>query len=531
MARRVLIIGGGITGLTVAHECIEAGAEVEICEKELRWGGKAVSYRLDAKERLAGVPVEHSLRNFSSVYFSLFETMLRIPYDNRTAFDTLRPVPGIALSGPNGVVTRLSTALGQPAWRQGFDLYRAMRGFGVPRRDCAFLCSRIGCYILGNRSLRAAAATTRFDEHFQFTRRSRAFADFMLAFADIAFAAKPDASAATVIELFALVILARFINPYGLAYRINITRGPVNECLLDPWVAYLRERGVRMHLSTRAIAIEWTGLAERSAIGAIRFADGSQRSADAYVLAVPPPAIAEMVPTLYADSILPDMRREWSAGIQLVLGRIPEEITERDCFTMFLASPWAIITVLEAPPLWEGVPMPPGVAGVLSATISRFDNPGIVHRKPFSRCDEHEVLDEVLAQIGLRDRSAVIGMHAGSLLRRISTTEFTIGADEGFRGWEAMTIDDSGKLWATSAALCIYSPKSGIRGAPVTTPLPDLFLAGEFTGTTMKIPTMEKASQAGKLCSAAVLAQLELPYDRARCDPPYSGLARRLLQI
>ncbi len=401
MARRVLVIGGGITGLTVAHECVEAGAEVEICERELRWGGKAMSYRLDANERMAGVPVEHSLRNFSSVYFSLFETMRRIPYGHHTTFDALRPVPGVVLSGPNGFKMRLSTALDQPAWRQGFDLYRAMRGFGVPRRDFAFWCSRIWRYILGSRSLRAAVAATRFDEHFQFGRRSRAFADFMLAFADIAFAAKPDASAATVIELFALVMLAQFINPYGLAYRINITCGPVNECFLDPWVAHLRRRGVTMHLGAPAIAIEWTGPAERSTVGAIRFADGSRRSADAYVIAVPPPAIAEMVPTLYAGSILPHMRREWSAGIQMVLGRIPEEIVERDCFTMFLASPWAIITVLEAPPLWAGVPMPPGVAGVLSATISRFDNPGVVHGKSFSQCDEHEVLEEVLAQIGL----------------------------------------------------------------------------------------------------------------------------------
>jgi uncharacterized protein with NAD-binding domain and iron-sulfur cluster len=530
MAGRVLIVGGGITGLTVAHECIEAGAEVEICEREQRWGGKAVSYRLDAQHEIAGVPVEHSLRNFGSVYFSLFDTMRRIPCDKGTVFDRLCPVPGIVLRGPNGVATRLTTALDSPAWRQGFDFYRAMRRFGVPRRDCVFWCRRIGHYILGKKSLRAAVAAARFDEHFQLNRRSRAFADFMLAFADIIFAAKADASAATVIELFALVMLARDINPYRLAHRINITRGPVNECFVDPWTAYLRRQGVRMHLGMPAVAIEWTGAAEQSGVGAIRFSDGSQRKADSYVLAVPPSAIATLAPKVYAGSALPQMRQEWSAGIQLILGRIPADVVERDCLTMFLASPWAIITLLEGPPLWAGVPMPPGVAGVLSATISRFDTPGIVHHKPFKHCNEREVLEEVLAQIGVSDRAAVIGMHAGSL-RRLSAADFTSGAHGPFRGWEAGAPDDNNLLWATSAALCIYGPESGIRGAPVTTSLPELFLAGEYTGTAMKIPTMEKANQAGKLCAASVLGRLDLPYDRTRCIAPYTGLARRLLNV
>ena len=141
------------------------------------------------------------------------------------------------------------------------------------------------------------------------------------------------------------------------------------------------------------------------------------------------------------------------------------------------------------------------------------------------------VLDEVLAQIALSDRGAIIGMHAGTLLNRLSAAALADGANGVFRGWEAGAADSSGHLWATSAALSIFSPESGIKGAPVTTSHPDLFLAGEFTGTAMKIPTMEKANQAGKLCAAAVLASLGLQYDQSRCIPPVSRLVRRLLRI
>src|SRR5208282_1733867 len=104
-------------------------------------------------------------------------------------------------------------------------------------------------------------------------------------------------------ELFALVMLARYINPYSLTHRINITRGPVNECFVDPWAALLRHLGVTMHLGARADSIEWTGSSAGKHIAAIRFADGERRTADAYVLAVPPLTIGELAPDLYANSI------------------------------------------------------------------------------------------------------------------------------------------------------------------------------------------------------------------------------------
>ncbi len=64
----VAIFGDGISGLTVAHECAEAGLSVVIYEKMSRCGGKAVGYRLPEGHAFAGWPVEHSLRVYGCSY-------------------------------------------------------------------------------------------------------------------------------------------------------------------------------------------------------------------------------------------------------------------------------------------------------------------------------------------------------------------------------------------------------------------------------------------------------------------------------
>ncbi len=72
--KKVVIVGAGISGLTVAHELVEKGFEVEVYEKGSVAGGMARSTRT-AK----GVPSEHSWRGYGPFYYNAFEIMSRIP--------------------------------------------------------------------------------------------------------------------------------------------------------------------------------------------------------------------------------------------------------------------------------------------------------------------------------------------------------------------------------------------------------------------------------------------------------------------
>jgi hypothetical protein len=75
---KVVIIGAGISGLTVAHELVEKGFEVEVYEKDSIAGGMARSTRTPP-----GVPSEHSWRGYAPFYYNAFEIMSRIPIQKK----------------------------------------------------------------------------------------------------------------------------------------------------------------------------------------------------------------------------------------------------------------------------------------------------------------------------------------------------------------------------------------------------------------------------------------------------------------
>jgi uncharacterized protein with NAD-binding domain and iron-sulfur cluster len=530
--RRVLVLGGGVTGLTVAHECQEAGAEVILCEKDSHWGGKVLAYRLGAGSLAPGAPVEHSMRTYHSSYFSLFETMRRIPRASGSVFNTLSPVAASTLidGGRNRArrSIRIDSSLAYPAWRRSIDLCRAMRLFGVPWSDIFAWSIIVGRYILGGESHRKRVAALRVDEYLQLDRRSEALATFVLSMADIVFAAKRDASAAVVIDLFVRVVLVRHGTANEMISMTNVTNGPVNECFIDPWVAHLKRMGVEMRARACAVAVEWRGDGDERAPVAVRFDDGSRIEADAFVFAVTPSAMASLLPDFYATSTLPSMRREWSVGVQFFCRRFPDNLAPRDAFSLLVGSPWAIIYMIEAPPLWRGVEMPPQMEGVLSVTVSSFDTPGVVHGKTFWQCSWEEVQDEILAQIGVVAHDLILGAHMDPTVRRMPEAEFLAGRNGEYRDWQVSPATD-GHVWTLAAPLWIFGPETSFAGMPVKTDYPNVFVGGEFTGTHTKQPTMEKASQAGKLCAAAVLEALGLNYDRSRLERPLSSAFARWL--
>ena len=83
---KVAILGGGVAGLTAAHELIDRGFVVEVYEKGKALGGKALS---DGKPGSAtppqlNLPGEHGFRFFPGFYQHIPDTMKRIPFPPNT---------------------------------------------------------------------------------------------------------------------------------------------------------------------------------------------------------------------------------------------------------------------------------------------------------------------------------------------------------------------------------------------------------------------------------------------------------------
>src|SRR5215468_6861177 len=87
MPGTVAILGGGVGGLSAAHELAERGFAVTVYESRARFGGKARSYGAPhtGQGGRADLPAEHGFRFFPGFYRHLPDTMRRIPYQGQQA--------------------------------------------------------------------------------------------------------------------------------------------------------------------------------------------------------------------------------------------------------------------------------------------------------------------------------------------------------------------------------------------------------------------------------------------------------------
>jgi uncharacterized protein (TIGR02217 family) len=92
-APRVIVIGGGVAGLTVAHELADRGFAVSIYEARRDFGGKARSQPVPGTgtNGRRDLPGEHGFRFYPRFYRHVTDQMARIPVGERTVADFLRP--------------------------------------------------------------------------------------------------------------------------------------------------------------------------------------------------------------------------------------------------------------------------------------------------------------------------------------------------------------------------------------------------------------------------------------------------------
>lgn len=83
----IIIIGGGISGLTTAHELCMLGYKVTIIERNDIVGGLARTYQ-NKENKIC--PYEYSWRAYASFYYNVYNIMKQIPYDgNLSVYDKL----------------------------------------------------------------------------------------------------------------------------------------------------------------------------------------------------------------------------------------------------------------------------------------------------------------------------------------------------------------------------------------------------------------------------------------------------------
>jgi 15-cis-phytoene desaturase len=499
MPQTVAILGGGVAGLSAAHELCERGFHVSVFERKSIFGGKARSLSVpdthtgDRKD----LPGEHGFRFFPGFYKHLIDTMKRIPYDgNSTVENNLVNATRILVARAGLPPLDLLARLPQNCQDWVVALHTVLTGIGVSDDEVWFFIDRLLVLL-------TTCPERRLKEYEQVTwwnfigaeQRSREYQTLLaqgLTRSLVALRAE-DGSARTVGYIL-LQLFAGIISPTGFDRLLN---GPTNEVWLSPWVAYLRNKNVTLE---NGVTIKQFLVAPSGITGVVAEQAGQVLSitADYYVAAMPieimsglvTEALARLAPSLAGLSAL---KTKWMNGIQFYL---KTDLPLDPGHTLYADSPWALTSISQKQ-FWKNAPLSDygdgGLGGILSVDISDWDSPGIRFGKPARACAAKEIKEEVWAQLKVH-----VNVGGATAIQDDNLAGWFLDPDIEFPNQSAVTNQEP--LLVNTAGSLQYRPEA-------VTKLPNLFVASDYVKTYTDIACMEAANEAARRAVNGILLQ------------------------
>jgi uncharacterized protein with NAD-binding domain and iron-sulfur cluster len=426
MKKKVVILGGGVAGMSAAHELVERGFNVVVYDTRDIPGGKARSIPvpgsgIDGKKSLPG---EHGFRFFPGFYQHITDTMKRIPYKNnqRGVFDNL--VDATRIYVPRFEKAGLELPAKVPT--NSTDLRLLVDAFlqlisqqaGLQPGEIEYFGQKLWQLITSCHERRIGEYEKidwwTFVEGDRFSPEYQSLLAKGLTESLVASKAKL-ASTKTVGDIFLQLILD-LINPTISTDRL--LNGPTNEVWIEPWLAHLKTFGVDYNSNSQVEAINYAdGKIQSATIRDLPTDRTFEVRGDYYISAVP----VEVMDRLIIDSKLhhydptfTNIRTlaksvAWMNGIQFYL---KEDVPITHGHILLVDTPWAL-TAISQKQFWPDVDLSEygdgRVKGILSVDISDWgvdnigENPlesiGILFGKKAKDCTDEEIKAEVWAQM------------------------------------------------------------------------------------------------------------------------------------
>lgn len=265
MSKKVIIMGGGVAGMSAAHELIERGFEVQVFERKMKLpGGKARSVPVpdpDAGPHYNPLPGEHGFRFFPGFYKHVIDTMKRIPYpgNKNGVFDNLVAAPHVMLARTGYPPIVMMDSFPKSLADFKLLLKSLKLPAGLTADDAEFFGKRLW-------QLMTSCRARRENDYerlgwWEFTdadNRSEAYQDLLARglTRTLVAARAQTASTKTGGDIF-LQLIFNMSNPDVATDRI--LDGPTNQQWLFPWHEYLVKKGVDYRFQSYVDHLEFTG--------------------------------------------------------------------------------------------------------------------------------------------------------------------------------------------------------------------------------------------------------------------------------
>ena len=525
--KKVVILGGGVAGMSAAHELIERGFAVEVYEKNPIYpGGKARSVEVEGTASpITGksLPGEHGFRFFPGFYRHVTDTMKRIPFHEAgssasSCYDNLTSTHRIMLAR-YGEPELITIANFPRSWTELKLLLKFIKDF----ENCGLTAEEVTLFKSKVLQLMTTCRDRRMDEYeklgwweyMEAMYHSTLYQHLLVGgmVRTLVAAQAKFASTKTGGTVF-LQLLFNMATPGVNTDRV--LNGPTNERWLAPWSKYLADKGVKYYLGHETENFELN----KGQITSVNIKDPNGNpltvTADYYILATPVEVAAVITANseglFDADdtlSYLSDLAKSvsWMNGIQYYLN---EDVAISEGHVIYSDSEWAVTSISQRQ-FWGKYDFDDRyngkVKGILSVDVSDWLNTKF-DGKLAKDCTREEIKNFVWEQM---KKSLNVG---GAQILRDEMIEFYyIDSDIHDQVQaEAIAANAAAMASAPSAAAAVVAPDKYFNMEPLLvnsvhswtlrpnakTNVPNLFLASDYVRTNTDLATMEGANEAAR---------------------------------
>jgi len=472
----IVIFGGGIAGLTIAHELLKYNFSIAIIEKESIIGGMARSDIYPSRNNLR---TEHSWRGYAPFYKNTFQIMSEIKLNDKTSFDTLDPNLNFQTMETN-INENKNTTFFDTIILLYWIIYYLCSGYKRSEEN-----KQIGFSNLIENQISINAKKKYISQ--------------------IGPGLGLDPYSASLYHIGKYIEMTLYETETTSNWFF--TNRPTSEAWLNPWYTQLKNKGVHFYLSTELKELQFN---ETSVISSTT--SNKSFTAGAYIIALNPYAVKE----LYIDNKLGN-DSELDKFIDITIGQPHVQISFRLGFSEkvniykrdgFVFSDSNLnITLYPQDNFWipelfdtninSSVKFPSLWSGVSCVTYKKSK------LYPDKRCDQltkEKFLEEVLYEISeSKEFDNYIRKYNNKSFKDLNIIEKEIWYEWEFNNNK---LESRNKKWVNTIS---NSNRPGHK-----THYDNLYISGSHCETGMSIWTMESAVESGKRCAISIINDKKL---------------------